>query len=585
MTSRAHEVADAPDDKPGRQLGLLAFSVCALVLGILTGFGAAGLRALMALFHNAFFLGEISFHYDANAFDAANPWGIGIVLAPVIGGLGVVYLVQRFAPEARGHGVPEVMDAVYYRRGRIRPPVVLVKSVASALSIGSGASVGREGPIIQIGSGIGSSLGQFLRLSSWQTVTLVAAGAGAGIAATFNTPLGAVMFAVEMLLPEVSPRTFLPVLIATGAATLVGWLFFGAAPAFVVPLTGITELGPADSVRLLPMYLVLGLLCGLAATAFVRLLDWMETAFPRLSDNLYIQNAAGMLALGLLIYALYAVTGHYHVAGVGYATIQGVFMGEVSGITLLAVLFIAKLLATTVSLGAGASGGIFSPSLFLGVTLGGAFGSAAATLWPSLVSNPAEFAIIGMAGVVGGATGAAMTAVLMIFEMTQDYHAIVPAILTVACAIGLRRALSEENIYTVKLARRGHRIPQSQHSHVFFIRQVRDFQAPIVGRLSLEQIHRGDYTLTEPSDGYLLVTDGNRIAGVVPAGTGREGLVRRFCIVRDNDFLRDAIRRMLRRKSQHALVTDGTGVPRPENITGVLTRTRLGTVFLEQWTD
>ncbi len=585
MTSPAAEAHETASETEPRQLGLLAFSLIALALGALTGLGAAGLRALIALFHNLFFLGEWSFRYDATAFEPFNPWGPAIVLAPVIGGLGVVWLVRHLAPEARGPGVAEVMDAVYYRRGRMRPRVVLVKSVASALSIGSGASVGREGPIVQIGSGIGSSMGQFLRLSTWQTITLVAAGAGAGIAATFNTPLGAVMFAVEMLLPEVSPRTFLPVLIATGAATLVGWLFFGASPAFLVPLASIAELGPVDTAQLLPLYLLLGLLCGLAATAFVRLLDRMEDLFPRISSNAYVQNVAGMLVLGVMIYAAYAFTGRYHVAGVGYATIQGVFAGDVAGIALLASLFAMKLLATTVSLGAGASGGVFSPSLFLGVTLGGAFGSLVALVWPNLGATPVEFAVIGMAGVAGGATGAAMTAVLMVFEMTQDYHAIVPAILVVAGAIGLRRALSEENIYTVRLARRGRPIPQSQHSTVFLIRQARELQAPILGRLSLEQLESGEIPFAAPSDGYFLVTRSDRVVGVLPAGAGPRGLVRDFCIVRERDFLRDVNGRMLRRKAHVALVTHGTGVPRADDVTGVITRSRLGTLFLEQWAN
>ncbi len=577
------------DANSQRQIGLLPLSLFALSVGVFTGFGAAALRSLMALFHNLFFLGKWSFYYNANAFDPASPWGAGIILAPVIGGLGVVYLVKRYAPEARGHGVPEVMDAIYYKQGHIRPVVVLIKSLASALSIGSGASVGREGPIIQIGSGIGSSLGQFLGLSPWQTVTLVAAGAGAGIAATFNTPLGAVMFAVELLLPEVSPRTFLPVVIATGAATSVGWLFFGVSPAFMVPLSGVTELTLPLSIRFLPLYAVLGVLCGLASVAFVRLLDWSEDFFPNLSSNQYVQNLIGMFSLGVLFYGLYIFFGHYYVAGVGYAAIQGIFTGQVVGVWLLALLFVAKLLATCISLGSGASGGIFSPSLFLGVTLGGAFGSLMGDLFPTLVITPVEFAVIGMAGVVGGATGAAMTAILMIFEMTQDYHSIVPSIITVACAIGLRRVLSEENIYTIKLARRGHHIPKARHSHVFFIRHAREFQAPIAGVLSLDQVERGEVPALEEKKGYFLVTQGRRIVGLFPAepdsGPGHGRLIRDFGVVRSDDFLRDAVSHMLRRDHHYAVLKDGRGLPTPENITGVIGRAQLGTVFLEQWRD
>ena len=174
-------------------------------------------------------------HYDANVFTAPSPWGALIILVPVLGAVAVTFLVNNFAPEAKGHGVPEVMDAIYYKGGVIRPVVALVKSLASAIAIGSGSSVGREGPIIQIGSALGSTLGQIIRMPVWQRISLVAAGAGAGIAATFNTPIGGVMFAIELMMPEVSVETFLPVAIATGAATFVGRWFFGDAPAFHVP--------------------------------------------------------------------------------------------------------------------------------------------------------------------------------------------------------------------------------------------------------------------------------------------------------------------------------------------------------------
>ena len=205
-----------------RSVNLLIFSLIAVFVGIVTGFGAVLFRALISLVHNAMFFRTLSTSYDASIYTPASPWGVLVILVPVIGGMVVVFLVKTFAPEARGHGVPEVMDAIFYNEGRIRPVVAAVKSLASALAIGSGAAVGREGPIIQIGASLGSSLGQLIRLEAWQRITLVAAGAGAGIAATFNTPIGGVIFAIELMMPEVSTRTFLPVALATGTATFVG---------------------------------------------------------------------------------------------------------------------------------------------------------------------------------------------------------------------------------------------------------------------------------------------------------------------------------------------------------------------------
>ncbi len=180
----ASEVSGEPRADPAEQelqrIGLIRLSVFAVVVGIVTGFGAVGFRALIGLIHNALFLGQWAVRYDANVFTPPSPWGVLVVLVPVVGGIAVTFLVTRFAPEARGHGVPEVMDAIYYQGGVIRPVVAVVQSLASAIAIGSGAALGREGPIIQIGSALGSTLGQVIKMAPWQRITLVAAGAGAG---------------------------------------------------------------------------------------------------------------------------------------------------------------------------------------------------------------------------------------------------------------------------------------------------------------------------------------------------------------------------------------------------------------------
>ena len=230
------------------------------------------LRGLIAVFHNASFYGVFNFRYDANILEGPSPFGDFLLLSPIIGGLIVVWIVENFAPEAKGHGVPEVMDSIFYKDGNIRWQVAVVKSLASALSIGTGAAVGREGPIIQIGAALGSAFSQAIRLAPWQKVTLLSAGAGAGIAATFNTPLGGVLFALEILLPEVSNRTFLPVVIATGAATQVGRMLIGPDPAFKVPEI---QFAPAHAFNIEEglAFVLLGVLCGLASWAFIRLLE------------------------------------------------------------------------------------------------------------------------------------------------------------------------------------------------------------------------------------------------------------------------------------------------------------------------
>ena len=302
------------------RMGLLPLSALSLIVGVVTGFGAVFFRALIALVHNLLFLGHFSIAYNASIFTPASPWGAFVILVPVIGGIGVTWIVSNFAPEAKGHGVPEVMDAIYYNSGKIRPVVAVVKSIASALAIGSGAAVGREGPIIQIGSALGSSLGQFLRMQAGQRITLVAAGAGAGIAATFNTPIGGVLFATELMLPEISVNTFLPVAVATGTATFIGRLFFGSQPAFSVPVDIAALPNSPSSALILLLYAVLGGVVGVAAAGFVRGLHVIEDGFDLIPGR-YLRHILGMLLVGIMMYAFFLGAGHYFIEGVGYATI------------------------------------------------------------------------------------------------------------------------------------------------------------------------------------------------------------------------------------------------------------------------
>ena len=572
-------------EEAGR-LSLLALAGLALAVGVITGIGAVLFRDLIGLIHNLFFEGRLAFSYDANALTPASPWGALVILAPVVGGLAVTFLVSRFAPEAKGHGVPEVMDAIYYRGGAIRPVVAVVKSLASALAIGSGASVGREGPIIQIGSALGSTLGQVIRMPASQRITLVAAGAGAGIAATFNTPIGGVMFAIELMLPEVSVSTFLPVAIATGAATFLGRWILGDQPAFQVP-----PLAPMDdnagAIVVLLLYAALGALTGIMAAGFIKSLHFAEDLFEQIRSR-YLRHAAGMLLVGLTMYALFLSVGHYHVDGVGYATVEAILAGHETAFGLLGLLLLCKLFATCVSLGSGSSGGIFSPSLFMGATMGGGFAALlnAAGVGPAL-SIPA-FAMVGMGAMVGGGTGAVMTAVVMIFEMTLDYDIIMPMILAVATSVGMRRLLSRENIYTLKLVRRGRDIPKARHANMFLVRRAREVMDRDVlvmpAGLSFDDfLHRPDHAGRLR---HVVIMSRERISGVLRINTGlRRGLEdahtgvvlgdvasRDFTIVTEDDLTFDVIARMWRIGATMAVVVKDLGISGMENVSGIISK-------------
>ncbi len=462
------EAAEA-DETP--RLGLVSLSLLALAVGIAAGLGAIVFRELIGLIHNLLFLGHFAFDYHTKVFMPASPWGAFVILAPVVGAVAVTFLVTNFAPEAKGHGVPEVMDAIYYGGGVIRPVVAVVKSLASAVAIGSGAAIGREGPIIQIGSAFGSTLGQILHMSSAERIVLIACGGGGGIAATFNTPIGGVMFAIEILMPEVGARTFLPVAIATSTATFIGRYWFGVAPSFTMP-----QLAPlpieSSAALALCLYALLGAIVGVAAAGFIRGLYFTEDLFDRIPGN-YRRHMLGMLMVGVDHLRRPASLWRILHRRRRLRDRPGHHVWQIDrGRNFCSCCFSASSFATCVTLGSGSSGGVFSPSLYMGATLGSGFATVLNMAHLPVALNIPSFAVVGMAAMVGGGTGAVLTAITMLFEMTRDYGIVLPMILAVAASVGVRRLLSPESIYTLKLVRRGHVIPDSLHANMFVVKRA-----------------------------------------------------------------------------------------------------------------
>jgi CIC family chloride channel protein len=571
--------------RPALNSFLLAF--IAVLVGVIGGFGAVAFRILIAFFHNLLFLGKFSLIYEANIHTSPSPWGAFVIFVPVLGAAGVSFLVTRFAPEAKGHGVPEVMDAIYYNRGVIRPVVAAVKSLASALCIGSGGSVGREGPIIQIGSSFGSTLGQYITMATWQRITLIAAGTGAGIAATFNTPIGGLLFAVEIMLPEVSVRTMVPVAISTATATYIGQVFFGVYPAFAIPELQ-TPFFHLLNPLLIGSYFGLGIITGIGSAIYIHSIYFLEDVFDRAPGNYYVRHMAGMFLVGLLIYLSMTFLGHYYIEGVGYSGIEDVLTGKLSELWLLGLLFVLKLLVTALTLGSGGSGGIFSPALFLGAMAGGAYGIVLKAIFPFLRIDPPVFALAGMAGMVGGSTGAAITALVMVFEMTLDYSAVLPLTVTVAAANSIRAVLSKETIYTLKLARRGHFMPNALRTDLNYLKSARSImespRAILPGSMPIDDLAGLDSSAEGSS---FLVEDRKSILGIVPgkkalkalashAGTTLGDLAeKKYILIQEKTRLFEIVRRMHAEEANVALVVPKGKSVDSTNVLGVITRERI----------
>ncbi|MBG56073.1 MAG: chloride channel protein [Deltaproteobacteria bacterium] len=411
-----------------------------LIVGILSGIGAVLFRNLIDWLQNLAYKDIYELIQDY--------YPLHLILIPAIGGAFVGPLVYYFAREAKGHGVPEVMESLELRGGRIRPRVVVVKSLASSICIASGGSVGREGPIAQIGSAIGSFVGQVLKLSDDRIRTLVACGAAGGIAATFNAPIAGAVFALEVLLRRFGSVYFGAVVISAVTADVIAHYFEGDQRTFLTPDYALNS--PWE----LLLYTLMGMIAALASVGFSRLLYFSEDIWGIIPLPEPVKPILGGVLLGVLGIFSFQVDGFPRVFGVGYDTIESSLFSHLT-LQMTFGLLLLKLLATTITLGSGGSGGIFAPSLFMGAMLGGTFGHFAHSIFPETVAPSGAYALVGMAAFFGGVAHAPITAILILFEMTGDYQIILPLMLATVVSTIVSRNVSKDSIYTLKLKRRG----------------------------------------------------------------------------------------------------------------------------------
>ena len=449
----------------------------ALVVGAGSGLGAVAFRYLIYFF-TWLATGHVQFGQQGRVPSTHLPWlGLAFfVVIPVIGGLIYGPLIYRYAREARGHGVPEVMIAVAEGGGRIRPQVAAVKSLASALCIGTGGSVGREGPIVQIGSALASSLGQWIRMPESRLRILVACGAAGGIAATFNAPLTGVFFGVEIILREFSIEAIFTVMLSAMVADLLSRQFAGSAPF-------LSGLPPGIALHHLTSYLLIAALAVIAALlglAFAKILYATEDLCDKVWGNRpeWARPAAGGIALGLLLLAL------PQMYGVGYPVMYKAVGGSYA-LWFLIILAAGKIIACGLTIGIGGSGGVFAPSLFIGATSGMAFGEIANHLIGPAAGQPALYAVVAMGAVFASAARAPLTAVASVVEMTGDYTLTLPVLLAVAIATAASRALSYGTIYTTKLLRRGIDIDRTPSADPFEDLTAADAMHPFPAPLTI----------------------------------------------------------------------------------------------------
>src|SRR5579883_603546 len=442
----------------------------ALLVGLIGGLVAEGLLELIYLFTNIFFYGKFSFAITSPAY---NHLGLWVILIPTIGGFLVGLMVYFWEPTLKGHGIPEAMEAVLFSHSRMRLRVAFLKPLATALAIGTGGPFGAEGPIIQTGAAFGSLFGQAVGLTPYYRRVLLAAGAAAGMAATFTAPLAGILVAVELLLFEFRARSFIPVALASAVATGVRIHFAGWTPLFPMEaykMTGMSELW---------LFGAMGILMGGVGIGMIRALFWTEDFF----DHLPIKRALiWSPAIGA---AMLGVIGYFYprVFGTGYDTIRDMLNNRLTTGSMVGV-SIAKFWALVISLGSGTTGGVFAPSLIVGGGIGGAYAVACQHLFPHLVSNPAFYALVAMAAVFAGIARAPFTSIVFLFELSHNPNSLLPLIVCVMVSDGFVRLFSRDSIMTGKLVKRGLIILQ-------------DYSVPVLMRARIDDVMRKQFSIVQ----------------------------------------------------------------------------------------
>jgi CIC family chloride channel protein len=494
------------------------------------------------------------------------------VAAPALGAL-LAALIVRVSPESGGHGVVEVIEAVHKRNATIKGRVAVWKSLAAGLVIGSGGSAGREGPVVHLGGAVASSLSRFLALPHRETSILLAAGAGAGIAASFQAPLAGALFALEIVLADFDVRRFAPIVLACVTAVATSRALLG----------GGTELRPVSWSLTHPseiaVYLVLGLVAGLFGIVYIRFVHGAEERFGRLPLRPELRAAVGGLAVGLI--GLIAP----RVLGTGIETMNAALAGQLA-LGALVIALVCKLVATSCTLGSGSPGGSFFPAVFLGAMLGGAFGRVAQAGLPGIVSSPEAYTAVGMGAVAAGATLAPLTGVLMMFELTGSYQIVLPLLVACGAAAAVVHGLMGGSIYTIGARRRGVVLSRGGPSlSELSVEQALDKVDPIPAEMAHDELLR----LVGPTEhGAFPVVDGDAVIGVLSVRETRRALLdpevdrtataARFAhqavFVLPDDDLGAALHRLAEVGRSEAVVIDAGGRP-----LGVLTREGI----LEAW--
>ncbi len=568
------QVGDTTRAEPA-QFRMVLVSFLAPGIGLVAGGIAFLLYRLIGLLTNIFFYGRFAADFTSARH---NHLGLWVIPIPMIGAIIVGIMAKYGTSKIKGHGIPEAMEAVLFNRSRIQPRVAILKPISAAIAIGTGGPFGAEGPIIQTGGAVGSLVGQIFHTTASERKVLLACGAAAGMSATFNTPIAGVILAIELLLFEFKARSFIPLVVASTLAAAVHMQLLGAGPMFTVTAM---DFGVPSA---LPFYLLLGVICGLAAVGFSKLLYSTEDLFEKLPMDELWRPAIGALGLGIIGYFV------PRVLGVGYDTISDILNANLA-LKVLIVVMAAKAVALVISLGSGTSGGLLAPMFMSSAALGGIFAMGMNEVFPAANLSAGAFALVAMGAVFGAASRAAFSFIVFAFEITRDYNSVLPLMLVTVIADGVAILLMPKaSIMTEKLIRRGLRIHQDYEADVLqqmVVSETMDHEAPTLpAEMPIcefaERIarHRPEVSRHQ---GMLLTDSENRLVGIItrgdvlraldedPSGTMRllEAGSCRLIVTYPDETLHEAAAKMLRNNIGRLPVVDRKD---PQHVVGYLGR-------------
>jgi H+/Cl- antiporter ClcA len=529
---------------------MLWVSMLSAVIGVAAGVIAYLLYNLIGFFTNIAFFHRFSFSFTSARLNTLGPW---VIVVPVVGGLIVGLMAKYGSSKIRGHGIPEAMEAVLVSKSKIQPRVAILKPISAAIAIGTGGPFGAEGPIIQTGGAVGSLLGQVFHATASERKVLLACGAAAGMAATFSTPIAAVILAIELLLFEFRARSFIPLVIASTLATSMHLVLMGRGPMFQV---GAVDFGIPGS---LPWYVLLGVVCGFAAVGFTKLLYWVEDHFEQLPVDPMWWPAIGAVGLGVIGYFV------PRVLGVGYDTISDILNTKMA-LEALLIVIVFKSIALVISLGSGTSGGLLAPMFMASAGVGSAFAMAVDRLIPGAGLAPGAFALVAMGAVFGAASRATFTFIIFAFELTRDYNSVLPLMLVCVIADGIAMMFMKTSIMTEKLARRGLHINQDYEADVLMELNVEDVMEKNFPQVpaTMKVRELGDLIATHDPKyvryhGFVILGSDGKLSGLITHGDVLRSLeegggdstvvdagTRDLVVTHPNELLYDAAGKMLR---------------------------------------